>query len=179
LQSRFSVHAPSFLFRAEMKKTGTVFDQKPGESNEVLYQGFCFFQKFKFIHFTEALEIFFYIFCNKFSTGNFRLIFSMKSALEIFFNFLSMTITVFDVLNNELHRNKVENYKIAISIHKYFPGFCTFLVFSPPPLFSFQTPFDMNRQIVISRALTSSTLVSQQKMTNMSFYKSSYAEFII
>ena len=113
MRSRFFWTCPPFSFRAEMKKIRDSFLIKNRENLTKFYQKFCFFQKFKFIHFTEALEN--------------------------FFNFLSMTIIVFDGLNNELRWNNLENYKIAINIRKYFPGFFTLPVFSSP-LFFISTP---------------------------------------
>ena len=70
------LNVPPFSFRAEMKKKRDSFLIKNRVNLTKFYKKFCFFQKVKFIHFTEALEK--------------------------IFNFLSMTIIVFDVLNNEL-----------------------------------------------------------------------------
>jgi hypothetical protein len=68
VQSRFFRSCPlSILGRNEKKKTGQFFDKKTGEiSQSFIKRNFVLFQKFKFIHFTEALEIVF----NEISTGN-------------------------------------------------------------------------------------------------------------
>mgnify|MGYP002808619221 CR=1 FL=1 len=105
---------PPFSFRAEMKKNRDSFLIKNRENLTKFYQKFCFFQKFKFIHFTEALEI--------------------------FFNFLSMTIIDFDVLNNELRWNSLENNKLREIFENIFPVFSLSRFFLPPPLFVISTP---------------------------------------
>ena len=108
-----------------MKKNRDSFLIKNRENLTKFYQKFCFFQKFKFIHFTEALEK--------------------------FYNFLSMTIIVFDVLNNELCWNSLKNYKLR-EIFENISLVFSLSWFFLPPFFSFQPPFGMNKPIAIARS---------------------------
>jgi hypothetical protein len=59
---------------------------------------------------------------------------------KIFFNFLSMTIIVFDVLNNELRWNRLKNYKLREIFENIFPVFSLSQFFLPPSRFFISSP---------------------------------------
>ena len=75
---------PLFISGRNEKKNRTVFWSKTGRTSQNFIKNFVFFRKFKLIHWST----------------------------EKIFNFLSMAIIVFDVLNNELRWNSLKNYKL-------------------------------------------------------------------